>query len=152
MYTWTKAKEISPDGETHLFEIKAGVLQEELLAPYLILDYALRKAVNGREEKLGFKFIPRRSKRKQTEIVTDPEFADETALLSGEIGQAQTLFDRVEAAAASVWLMVNAKKAKVMCFNQPDKVLLDTADGTSLEIVGEFTYLGSLVSSSAADI
>ena len=65
-YTNTKAKVMSPDGETDVFEIKMGVLQGDTLAPFLfviVLDYALRKAINGREEELGFTMIPRRSRR-----------------------------------------------------------------------------------------
>ena len=57
MYTDTKAKVLSPDGETELFDILAGVLQGDTLAPYLFiiaLDYALGKAINGREEELWF--------------------------------------------------------------------------------------------------
>ena len=57
MYTDTKAKVLSPDGETELFDILAGVLQGDTLAPYLFfiaLDYALRNALNGKEEDLGF--------------------------------------------------------------------------------------------------
>ena len=34
MYEGTMAKVISPDGETELFEILAGVLQGDTLAPY----------------------------------------------------------------------------------------------------------------------
>ena len=42
MYDNTRAKVITPDGETDFFEIKAGVLQGDTLAPYLfaiVLDY-----------------------------------------------------------------------------------------------------------------
>ena len=65
MYTNTRAKVISPDGEIELFEIKAGVLQGDTLAPNLFiisLDYALRIAVEGREEELGFQLNVRRSR------------------------------------------------------------------------------------------
>ncbi len=44
MYENTKAKVVSPDGETELFDLLAGVLQGDTLAPYLfiiVLDYAL---------------------------------------------------------------------------------------------------------------
>ena len=37
---------ISPDGITELFRVLAGILQEDILAPYLfiiIVDYILRK-------------------------------------------------------------------------------------------------------------
>ena len=56
MYENTRAKVISPDGETDLFKSLAGVLQGDTLAPYLfviVLDYALRTAIDGREEDLG---------------------------------------------------------------------------------------------------
>jgi len=62
------------------------------------------------------------------------------------------MLTRVETAAATVGLMANAKKTKVMAFNQQREVNLKTGDDTTLEVVEEFTYLGSLVSSSTADI
>ena len=46
MYTDTKAKVLSPDCETELFDNLAGVLQGDTLASYLFiiaLDYALGK-------------------------------------------------------------------------------------------------------------
>jgi hypothetical protein len=66
MYDNTRAKVISPDSETDLFEILAGVLQGDTLAPYLfviVLDFALRMAIEGREEDLGFHLEKRRSRR-----------------------------------------------------------------------------------------
>ena len=53
MHGNTRAKVQSPDVETELFDITAGVLQGDTLAPdifVIVLDYALRRAVNGREE------------------------------------------------------------------------------------------------------
>ena len=94
MYEDTKAKVITPDGETDLFEILAGVLQGDTLAPYLfviVLDFAWRIAIDGREEELGFHLVKRRSRRVGPEVVTDMDFADDIALLSEEIEQAQEL-------------------------------------------------------------
>ena len=57
IYSDTKAKVLSPDGETEYFSITAGVLQGDTLAPYLfiiVMDYALRKALKGKEEEFGF--------------------------------------------------------------------------------------------------
>ena len=56
MYRDTRAKVVTPDGETEEFEIHAGVLQGDTLAPFLFvvaLDYALRKAISGRELNLA---------------------------------------------------------------------------------------------------
>ncbi|XP_072047147.1 uncharacterized protein [Amphiura filiformis] len=69
-YKKTRAKVI-PDGETELFDIVAGVLQGDTLAPYLfviVLDYALRMAIDGKEEALGFQLERRKSRRVGPEV------------------------------------------------------------------------------------
>lgn len=46
IYQNTTARVITPDGETEYFQITAGVLQGDTLAPYLfatVLDYVMRK-------------------------------------------------------------------------------------------------------------
>ena len=61
----SKAKVIAPDGETEPFNISAGVLQGDTLAPYLsviVLNYVLREAIGGREEELGFQLHNRQSR------------------------------------------------------------------------------------------
>ena len=92
MYTNVKAKVISPDGDTDYFRIIAGVLQGDTLAPYLfvvVLDYALGKAISGREEELGFTLERRQSSRKPASCITDLDFVDDLVLLSNEIEQRQ---------------------------------------------------------------
>ena len=82
-----------------MFEITAGVLQGDTLAPFLfiiVLDYALRKAIAGREDGLGFTICPRKSRRHPKVTITDLDFADDISLLSDEIQQAQELLLRVE--------------------------------------------------------
>jgi hypothetical protein len=72
MYKNTKAKVITPDGKTEVFDILAGVLEADTLAPYLfviVLDYALREAISGKEEELGFQLTKRRSRRKKAMTV-----------------------------------------------------------------------------------
>ena len=57
MYQNTRARVITPDGNTEFFIIHTGVLQGDKLAPYLfaiVLDYAMRQALEGKEEELGF--------------------------------------------------------------------------------------------------
>ena len=56
LYRNTKVKVRSPDGDTEYFDIVAGVLQGDTLAPYLFiicLDYVLRTSINKIREK-GF--------------------------------------------------------------------------------------------------
>ena len=66
-----------------MFHITAGVLQRDTLAPFLfviVLDYALRKAINGREHDLGLTIKPRHSRNDIGVAVTDLDFADDIAL------------------------------------------------------------------------
>ena len=116
MYEGTKAKVVSPDGDTELFEILAGVLQGDTLAPYLFiiaLDYALQQALSGKEEKYGFHLRKQQSRRIKGIAITDLDFADDIALISEQIDQAQIMISRVESAAAGVGLIANAKNTKL---------------------------------------
>ncbi len=99
VYRNTRARVLTPDGPTEEFQIHSGVLQGNTLAPYLfviMLDYALRQAIDGREEELGFQLVRRQSRRKGPVIVTDLDFADDIALLSELISQAQNLLNSNE--------------------------------------------------------
>ena len=85
---------MTPDGETELFDIQAGVLQGETRAPFLfaiVLDYVMRQTIKDDEAKLGFQVKRAQSRRHPAVIVTDLDFADDIALLSSEIEQAQEL-------------------------------------------------------------
>ena len=155
MYTNTRAKVTSPDGETDLFEITAGVLQGDTLAPFLfiiVLDYAMRKAMAGCEEELGFTLTPRKSRRHPKEVLADLDFADDIALLSDAINQAQELLHKVEGECRKVGLGLNGPKTKSIAYNVEDLTPLKTLDGTVLEWKDDFKYLGSWVDSSAKDI
>ena len=50
----------------------------------------MRTALRGKEEKLGFHLKKRQSRRIGPVCVTDLDFADDIALVSNEIEQAQT--------------------------------------------------------------
>ena len=53
MYAGTRAMVVTPDGNSEEFDILAGVMQGDTLAPFLfiiVLDYVLRKAISGREQ------------------------------------------------------------------------------------------------------
>ena len=61
----TRAKVYSPEGVSAEFDLVAGVIQGDTLSPYLyiiVLDYALRKAINGHEEDMGCTIVPRKSR------------------------------------------------------------------------------------------
>ena len=65
LYKNIKVKVCSPDGDTEYFNIVAGVLQEDTLAPYLFiicLDYVLRMPIDKMKDK-GFKLTKERTRR-----------------------------------------------------------------------------------------
>ena len=155
MYENTKARIISPDGETEFFKILAGVLQGDTLAPYLfiiVLDYVLRKTFKGREEELGFKLHRRRSSRIKAVHVTDLDFADDLAILVEEIEQAQQALTALENEAGKVGLVCNAKKTELQSFNQTGPVIVKTKSGKIIKQVENFKYLGAWTQSSDKDI
>ena len=99
LYKDTFASVLSPARLKEQFEIKAGVLQGDTLAPYLfalVVDYVMREAIQCDEEKLGFEIHPRKSRRHPAITVTNMMFANDIALLSNEIAQTQKLLFRVE--------------------------------------------------------
>ena len=93
MYSKTRAKVITTDGETDWFDIIEGVLQGDTLAPFLfmiVLGYAPRQIISGREEELGFRITQRKSRRHPPVTQTDLDFADDIALLSNGVNQEKT--------------------------------------------------------------
>ncbi len=155
IYKNTRARVLTPDGPTDEFRIHSGVLQGDTLAPHIfviMLGYALRQAINGQEEELGIRLTSRQSRRKGPVVITNLEFADDIALLSELINQAKDLLNRVETSAAQIGLSMNAKKTKVMAYNQNEEVKTMTTDGSQLEVVYDFKYLGSWIDNTEADL
>ena len=115
LYENTFAKIVTPDGETELFQILAGVLQGDTLAPYLfaiVLDFAMRQAIDGKESELGFTLEKRRCSRQPAVAIADLDFADDIALLAEGIDEAQQLLARVEHEANNVGLYLNSDKPR----------------------------------------
>ena len=152
LYRNTKVKVRSPDGDTEYFDIVAGVLQGDTLAPYLFiicLDYVLRTSIDKIKEN-GFELTKKRSRRYPATTITDADYADDIAILANTPDQAETLLHSLERAAASIGLHVNAHKTEYMRYNQTGDI--STLEGTPLKLVDKFTYLGSSVESTEKDI
>ena len=152
LYRNTKVKVRSLDGDTDYFEIVAGVLQGDTLAPYLIiicLDDVLKTSIDKIKEN-SLKLTKKRSKRYQTKTITNTDYTDDIVLLANAPAQAETLLHSQEWATAGIGLHVNAHKTEYMCFNQTGNI--STLKGRSLKLVEKFTYLGSSVSSTETNI
>ena len=141
----------SRDGDTEYFDIVAGVLQGDTLAPYLFicLDNVLRTSIDKIRENV-FELTKKRSIRFPAKTITDADYTDNLALLANTPNQAETLLHSLERATAGIGLLVNAHKIEYMCYNQTGNIT--TLDGASLKLVDKFTYLGSSVSSTENDI
>ena len=142
----------SPDGDTEYFDIVAGVLQGDKLAPYLFiicLDYVPRTSIDKIREN-GFELTKKRSRRYPAKTITDADYTDDIAILANTPNQAEALLHSLERAFAGICLYINAHKTEYMWNNQTGDI--STLDGTSLKLVDKFTDLGSSVSSTEKDI
>ena len=89
-YNNTKVKVRSPDGDTDYFDIVAGVMQGDTLAPHLFIiciDYVLRMSI-GKMKDNDFKLTKERSRRYPAHTITDADYADDIALLANTPTQA----------------------------------------------------------------
>ena len=152
LYRNAKVKVRSLDGDTDYFDIVAGVLQGDTLAPYLFiicLDYVLRTSTDKMKENSS-KLTKERSWRYPAQTITDANYADDIALLANVPAQGETLLHSLERAVAAIGLQVNAHKTEYTCFKQRGGTSIQ--NGSSLKLVNKFSYLGSSVSSTETDI
>ena len=152
LYRNTNVKVRSPDGDTEYFDIVAGVLQGDTLAPYLFiifLDYVFRTSIDKIREN-GFEQTKKRSRRYPAKTITDADYADDKAIPANTPDQAETLLHSLERAAAGIGLYVNAHKTEYKCYKQTGDI--STLEVTPLKLVDRFTYLGSSVASTEKDI
>ena len=153
LYSDTSATVLSPDGETEAFDICAGILQGDTLAPFLfiiVLDYVLRMSVDKINDN-GLEIHPRMSSRNPAVYLTDTDFADDIALISGSLFNAQNLLCSLEAAAKCVGLHFNESKTEYINKTNDITSHLETLSGYILKCKEDYNYLGSFISSSEKD-
>ena len=152
LYSNTKVKVRSPDGDTDYFDIVAGMQQGDTLVPYLFiicLDNVLRTSIDKIKEN-SFKLTKETSTRYPAKTITDADYTDDIGLLANTPAQGKTLLHSLEWVTASIDLHVNAHKTEYMCFTQAGDI--STPNGSPLKLVSKFTYLGSRVPSTETDI
>lgn len=153
MYANTRAKVLSSDGETTIFNITAGVLQGDTLAPFLfiiIVDYVMRSTLEDHNH-LGFTLnkTTRRNQPLPQNTFTDTDYADDLCLISDSVTDAQSFLTRLENAAAEFGLVVNVEKTEAMMFNTVGT--LTTITGEPIENKQDFKYLGAWISSTSKE-
>ena len=120
LYKNMKVKVHSLDRDTDYFNIIAGVLQGDTLAPNLFiicLDYVLKTSIDIMKDN-SFKLAKERSRRYPAQTITGTDYADDIALLANTPAQAETLLHSLKRAAGGIGLHVNTDKTEYMCFNQ----------------------------------
>ena len=152
LYKNMKIKVRSPDGDTDYFNISAGVLQGDTLAPYLFiicLDYVLRATIDLMKEN-GFKLAKERSRSYSAQTITDADYPEDIALQANSRAQAKSLLHSLERPPGDIGLHINTDKTEYMCFNQRDDI--STLNSGPLKLVDKFSYQGSSVSSTENNI
>ena len=108
LYENTKVKIRSLDGDTDHFDIVAGVLQGDTLAPCLFIicqDYVHRTSINKMRDN-GFELTKEISRRYPAHKITDADNADDIALLANTPAQTKTLLHSLERSVAELCLHV----------------------------------------------
>ena len=119
-YKNMKVKVRSLDGDTEYFDVVAGVLQRDTLAPYLFiicLNFVLRMSIDLIKEN-GFKLAKERSRKYPPQTITDEDYAYNIVLQANTPTQARTQLHSLKWAAGGIGLDVNADKTEYMYFNQ----------------------------------
>lgn len=140
LYTDQKAT-IRWNGEhSDCFGIEKGVRQGCILSPHLFSIYTEQLMREADIEDMGIRIGGRN--------ITDLRYADDTALLADNITSTRRILHKVDTAGRKTGLKLNAKKTKVLHIkgrnSQSEEHTKVKVDGTNLETVKQFKYLGSI--------
>ena len=124
---------------TEPFRVNTGVRQGCILSPMLFtlaVDWLLRRVTEEKRQGIQWNL---------TSVLEDLDYADDVGLLSHRHQDIQQKIERLSQAANTIGLRINQKKTKVMRTNTTNNSLIRVNDKT-LEVVEEFVYLGSKLS------
>ena len=147
LYVNVNARIRTPAGISETFTLSKGVLQGDTPAPYLfviVMDYILREALPN--PSLGYTLY-QGSSRKPGTYVTDLAYADDVALASHMVENAQTMLTAVERKANPIGLF---NKVKTEALIMPPPQISVSAGRVAWTT--EFSYLGSSIPDSEVDL
>ena len=105
----------SHDGDTTFFEIITGVLQGDTLAHFLFIIclYYILKTDIVKSTELGFTLTQRRSRRYPALHITDIDYADDIAVTTNIMKDANTLLHQIKETADDIGLEINSDKTNI---------------------------------------
>ena len=157
-YKYTKSIERSDDGDTELITITGGVLQGDILAPFLFitcLDYShiyVLKMSLDRDNVLGFTLSERNSRRYPAIKMTDVDYADDLAIVTDKTSEATIILHKIENTAKEIGLNINSSKTEFISINQGENEKMKSLNGKDIKKVSDFKYLGSNIQSIEKDM
>ena len=109
----------------------------------IVLDCVLQLSLDQNSEK-WLQLHPRRSRRHSAQYITDLDYADDLALVSEHINDAELLLNALETAASLVGLHCNDKKTEYIA-SSLDPSPLTSLHGKIIKRVDDFKCLGSFI-------
>ena len=92
------------------------------------------------------------SSRHPAIYITDTYYADDLAITSDNVEDANIMLHKIEEAAAEIGLGVNADKTEYISLNQKNNSCLKSLKDKIIKQVNDFKYLGSYVASTDHDV
>ena len=120
------------------FDVKTGVRQGCVMSGFLFImavDWVMTNTVRNRRRGLRWRF---------TSMLEELDYADDIALLASTCAHMQEKSSRLQTIGSFIGLEVNTQKTKIMRLNSKTQHSI-SINGTSLEDVDKFVYLGSEV-------
>ena len=108
------------------------------------LEYVLRTAIDDRE---GLTVTRRRSCRQPASHLSDLDYADNIVLFADTIQEAELLLHKVESISKSTGLFLNPSKTKYIHINPFATDSVHSSNGSQIDKVEVFKYLGSYANS-----
>ena len=87
-----------------------------------MLDSEMRRAIGNDAQEIGFKLDHKKSRRHNPDITTNLDFADNIALVTEEMEEAQDFLHRVQHNATKIGLHLNADKTEFTSFNKEQEI------------------------------
>ena len=129
-------------------------MQGDTLAPYLFiicLDYIMRTSIDSNSQ-YGLTLTERKSSRYPAFTITDVDYADDIAITTNNVKEANILLNSLEKTAKEIGLHINVAKTEYMAYNQNSTDMIKTQNVENIKKTQDFKYLGSFIASTEHNI